>query len=416
MERGRPSLWLQDLKRLAKAWSQRTIAFARVWWDAVRREYRGLSPERVWAGVRREVFENRRLKAAVYVLVVTTWVLAVVWSRLLVPLDMPPFFRPAGGLHVIGFFENESGGFFGDSLPSLKENPSLFDTISPFWYSVGPDGTVSEKGYRDEVVDFARSRGIRIVPLVTNLKEGPGNGMAVVTEPDLRAQVVTRLADLTVDRGFDGLDMGFQLLPQEARDGYSTFINELAEALRARGKRLTVSVFSDIDLPAAVSGFIDYSAIGRSADLVVLQAFDRHWTLTPPGPIAPLPWVEASLERLTRLVPASKIVLNIGAHAYDWPEDRAEGIPEYLPTEAALRRAALTNSEVEYYESARQSFYTYRGTTGIGRVVWVQDARHLVDKVQLARRHRLAGVALWRLGFTEPGAIEQFEAALSGRR
>lgn len=416
MERGREAPWLVELKRLARGWTERATTFARDWYAAARREYRGLTPERVFDRWRRELSANRRLKTAAYVLAVSAWGVAIVWARILVPLDTAPFPRPAGGFEVIGFFESDSGGFFGDSLPTLEENADLFNTVSPFWYSIDPDGTVTEKGYRPEVVAFARSRGLLVIPLVTNAKEGPGNAAAVVTEPGLRTRTVDALAEIAAERGYDGLDLSLQLLPIEARDGYTAFVEELASALRAQGKRLTVSVFPEPELPPQISGFIDFAAVGRAADRVILQSYDRHWTLTPPGPISPLPWVEASLERLLTLIPPGKVILGIGAHAYDWPQDPDQGIPEYLPTEAALRRAALTKAEVIFDPASRQSYFTYRGSTGLSRVVWVQDAAHLVDKVELARRYRLAGVALWRLGFTEAGALDQLRTALTGGR
>jgi len=385
----------------------------RSWSAAVRREYSGLTLREAGRRVAREVAGSRHRRGAAWALVVTAWFALVVWARILVPLATTPYFFPAQRFTVLGFFENNAGGYFGDSLSALQQAPkNLFNSIAPFWYEVKADGQVEERGFRPEVVSFARSRGIRVVPMVSNAKATAGNSLGAISDPGLRRRVVDGLVAVAVDRGYDGLHITFALLPPEGRDSFTRFVEELASALHSVGRILSVSVFPDVGLPPEVSGFYDYRAIGAAADQVVLQVFDRHWTNTEPGPISPLSWAEASLDSLLGHVPAGKVVLGIGAHAYDWPEDPDLGLAEYLPTSAALRRAELVGAEVEFDPVSRQRTYTYEGSTGVNRVVWLQDAGHLADKVSLARSHGLAGVALWRLGFTEEGALETLARAL----
>jgi len=382
-------------------------------YEAVRREWRGLTFREAARRVGEEVLMNPRRRKAAYALVVTTWVAAIVWGRLLAPLAAAPFLRPAEAFTVVGYFENGTGGFFEDSLPALEAAPrGLFDVVSPFWYNIGPEGGVVERGFREEVVRLARSRGMRVIPLVNNLKTGPGNGLEVLTDRTLRRRTADELGDLVARRGYDGLALSFELIPPEGREGFSAFVRELAGILHTQGKVLHVLVFSDVELPRSVSGLYDYQAIGEAADRVVLLSFDRHWTLTDPGPLSPLPWVEAGVESLLRHVPRNKVILGIGTHAYDWPVDPDAGVPEFLPTAAALRRAELTGADVRHDPESGQSFFTYKGSTGVERVVWVQDTAHLVERAELARRLGLRGVALWRLGYSEEGALEALARAL----
>ncbi|HAI21233.1 MAG TPA: hypothetical protein DCM14_04985 [Clostridiales bacterium UBA8153] len=56
------------------------------------------------------------------------------------PLPPPrPVRRP---LEVFGYFENGGGGMFVPSLPALRRQQHLVDTVAPFWYSVNGDGTI----------------------------------------------------------------------------------------------------------------------------------------------------------------------------------------------------------------------------------------------------------------------------------
>ena len=376
---------------------------------------RGLDLGQVGRRLGREVFGNPSRDRAVYVLVILAWVSLVAWGRLIAPLAITPYFRPQARFQVIAFFENGAGSKFVDSLPTLKVYSGLFDTVSPFWHSVGADGRVAGDGYRGEVVSLARARGLSVVPLVSNVKSGAGNSFEAIRTPEARAKTVGNLVDLVAEKAYDGLNLGFELLPADARESYSTFLRELAVALHGRGKTLAVSVFGDVDVSPLVSGFLDYRAIGEAADLVVLLGYDRSWPATSPGPLAPLAWVEANIDSLLGYLPAGKLILGIGTHAYDWPIDPEAGRTDYLSTSAALARASDAGAAVQYDPVSRQSFYTYTSQAGADREVWLQDGSHVADKVQLAKSRGLRGVAIWRLGFGETGALEKLGGVV-GRR
>lgn len=376
------------------------------------RHYRGLGLGEAGRRAYQEVIASPKRNLAVYALVATAWVTLIVWGRLILPLATTPYAKPLGAFHVVAFFENGAGPFYPDSFPVLRQNYGLFDIVSPFWHSVDPAGEIASDGFRPGVVREARSRGLKIIPLVNNAKDGAGNSWDAIRTHAARSRTVANLAALAEARGYDGLNIGFELLPPEARLDYAAFIDELASALRTQGQVLAVSAFSDVELPPVISGFFDYERIGQAADYVILLGYDRHWTNTQPGPVSPLPWVEASIDSLLKHVPARKVILAIGTHAYDWPQDRGAGLPEYLPTATALDRAAEAGAEVVNEEPVRQRFFTYLDSTGAAREVWVQDAGHIADKLLLARRKGLRGVAIWRLGFSEPGALDTLARAL----
>ncbi len=403
---------IQDDLRVLRArlgqWSGRIVL-------AVRREYRGLRLAEMLRRVLGEVLANPRLGRAAFGLAVLAWSAMILWARILVPLAARPYFMPQPRFQSVAFFENGAGPEFPDSLPTFRSYVRLFDVVSPFWYSVGPSGDVAGGGYRPEVVDFARRKGLKVVPLVNNAKAGPDNSFEAIRTDAARARTVDALAAVAESRGYDGLNLDFELLPPEARDSYTALVTSLAAVLHAQGRTLTVSVFPDVEVSPELSGFFDYAAIGRAADFVVLMAYDRHWPATGPGPISPEPWVEAGLDSLLKYVPARKVILGIGSHAYDWPASAGTGIAEYLSTRTALQRAAAAGSATVYDSASRQSSFSYIAGEGSVRQVWVQDAPSLADKAALAQKRGLGGTALWRLGFSEDGALERFGRAL-GRR
>lgn len=403
--------FLEDLRTIRRRLGRWVRSLA----AATRREYGGLDLVEIARRLRREVFGNPLAGRALYGLTVTAWAAFIVWGRFLVPLATAPYFRPETRFQVIGFFENGTGPQFVDSWPTFQRYADLFDVVSPFWYSVDSSGKIVGDGYRPEVVNLARSRGIRVIPLVTNLKQSSGNGFDAIRTASARAKTVENLSNLVAARDYDGLNLGYELLPPEARESYSAFVTALGGALRGQGRTLLVSVFPDVEVSPAVSGFFDYRAIGRAADGIILLVYDLHYSATDPGPVAPLPWAEAGVDSLLGYVSPGKVILGVGSYAYDWPTASENGIAEYLSAATALARAQAEGVPVHLDPASRQSFFTYVSATGIKREVWLQNAQHLADKAALARAKGLSGLAVWRLGFSEDGALDLLAETL-GRR
>jgi len=295
-----------------------------------------------------------------------------------------------------------------DAAVSAEANSGVVGTVSPWCYGVALDGSVQSQlldgqpAERD-LVEAVAARGTRLVPTVADVTDGrwaPATVQAILHDPERRAAHVRALVDLVEQRGFAGLQIDYEDLGSGDQAVFSAFVGELAGGLHDKGAVLWVTVHPK----ATDEGYDernraqDYAAIGRSADAVVVMAYDWRWADSEPGSVAPIWWVAQVLEYTTSLIPAHKVVLGVGLYGYDWVG--AHGVP--VVWQQAQTLAARAGVHPRRDDSSGSSTFRY---TEQGRVheVWYEDTTSITAKLDLAVRYRLGGVELWRLGSEDPG-------------
>lgn len=174
---------------------------------------------------------------------------------------------------VIGYvtYWDQQRGF-----DTVRRQLGLFDEVSPFWYSLDATGRIVPTDDDNTTVDratvrFLQQRGIKVVPTVTNLRNGDWDPAVVRTvlhdSARLRAHV-DDIVQLATTEGYDGIDLDYEDLRAADRDAYSAFLRELSGALHARGKLLTSSVHPKTSDAGDDERNVaqDYRAIGAAVD------------------------------------------------------------------------------------------------------------------------------------------------------
>src|SRR5581483_195793 len=133
-------------------------------------------------------------------------------------------------------------------------------------------------------------------------------------------------------KAFDGIDIDYEAVPAASRDDFTAFLTTLAEKLHAAGKLLSVTVHAKTsDRPTwAGPGAEDWPAIGRVADTVKIMCYDYSWKGSPPGPIAPLDWIDAVATYAQSAIPNDKIMIGLPWYGYNWSASSATTSVSYL--------------------------------------------------------------------------------------
>ena len=294
-------------------------------------------------------------------------------------------------LQVTAFFENGWGGIYGDSFPGLRDNYKFIDVLSPFWYSLDDTGGVRVDRSRAEVLDFSQSKGIPVFPLVTN----QGKSGRFLTDETARRAALTNLLNLAEQYHYPGLNLDIESLPPGLKEPLAQFAQELHILLTVNQKQLYVCVYPQVDFPESRSGLHDYKALAEASDGLILMAYDHHRPGTRPGPVAALPWVETNIQNTLKVVPPEKLWLGIPGYGYRW---RGQAKTEAVPAWKAEADAREQKIPAQWDLVSQTPYYTL-GANSAGGVVWYEDARSAREKFKLARKYRLKGVALWRLGY-----------------
>lgn len=297
-------------------------------------------------------------------------------------------------------------------LASLRANRTRVGRISPFWFRLRHDGAQLQNraGAMDrEVLQVAAEAGIAIVPTITNDFD-PVRTTTMLRSEGSRARHVRQIVGLASRPAFAGIDLDYEQIATADRAKFTAFVEQLADALRARGRTLSVSVpaatSAAVGLPGSAA--IDYRAIGRAADEVRVLAYDFHTYCGGSGPIAPIDWVEDVVGYLKREVPRHKLVLGVPLYGYDWPPVGCAASRTWRDTTALRNRHQGELAWSRPWQTRRMR-YTVRGAR---RIAWFEDAASTSAKARLVEKHRLRGVALWRMGGEDPATWPQLQRTL----
>jgi len=290
---------------------------------------------------------------------------------------------------------------------TIENQGSQIDVASPWSYAVTATGGVElqpdlKAEGEAELTARLHELGMKVIPTIANTSSGlwdTGTISAVIRNPSLREAHVNAVVALIQDKGLDGIQIDYEDLPAADRGSFSSFVTDLGAAIHAIDKLLYVTVHVKED----DAGYDDrnksqdYAAIGKAADMVCLMAYDWHWSTGPAGPIAPYDWVDRVLRYSVTQIPPNKILLGVGLFGYDWVGSTATN----LTWRQVVALAALHQADEEWDVGAQSPHFSYT-VDGVEHEVWYEDGRSAAQKFDLARRYRLGGVELWRLGGEDP--------------
>ena len=293
--------------------------------------------------------------------------------------------------------------------PNLEVDPPhrAVDVLSPTWFVLSAaDGSVASKADPAYAAN-AIKRGIRVEPLFANGFD-PDRTRAFLADAAARARSVKTLAGFCRSLGLDGINIDFENVYDDDRDRLTSYVAELATALRQLGLRTSIDVTVASEKPNW-SACYDREALGRIVDAVVLMAYDENWKGGPvSGPVASIGWVERAVSELARLVPPGKIWLGVPLYTREWEETPVDG--QWKKTGAlalsmadAETRLARNGASVAWDPSLGLRYGEYL-KDGKRYRIWLEDERSLALKAGLVTRYGLGGVAAWRRGFEKPAA------------
>lgn len=303
-----------------------------------------------------------------------------------------PYLSPGGGGFMVIAFAGGPGSDTASIYQNLATNASQVTYLAPYWYKVNADGSVTAS-VDQQLLALARRYNVKVAPLFTN---GRGNETFLL-QPTVRSRAVANISAIVRSNNYAGASIDFELLRPDARVGLVSFTTQLVRSLHAMRKMVSVDVVPEGHSNLS-RGAYDYHSLATVADAVVLMTYDEHDDTSSAGPVAGIDWVTRRLqEALGAGVPADKLVLGIADYGYDWSgSGHAPTVAERdVPGIATAHHAAIV------WSSADQEPHLTYTSGGATHQIWFENSKAVGIRVALARRQRLAGVALWRMGYED---------------
>jgi len=308
---------------------------------------------------------------------------------------------------------------------SWEANRAHIQELSPVWYQLAPGGDGSilpYAGARDSgLVEEAHAQSTLVIPLINNCYSNagfdPAPASAMLHDPARRAAHVNTLVNETLTYNYDGIDVDYESLNGSAdRDAFSLFVEELAAALHAQGKLLSVTVHPKTGEPGFWDGpqAQDWARIGAAADRFRIMTYGYHWGTSEPGPIAPIWWMEDVIGFAASVVPPNRVYVGIHFYGHDWSGGSSSSLT-WESAQALITAHGATpqwKTASGWGRAVSESWFTYTDDAGRAHEVWYADETSISARLRLVQQYGLGGIAVWRLGGEDPANWSTIEAAL----
>jgi spore germination protein YaaH len=304
-----------------------------------------------------------------------------------------------------------------DSYRSLVAHVDQITVLGPQVYTVDSLGIVY--GQLDSrVLALARSRGVKVMPLVVNEGFNQPALRRLLGDTAARSRAIASFVELCRRNGYWGIQFDVENLNIQDRDRFTAWFTDAARALHAAGFTISAAIVHQTDDLAGPTGYhrfladswrtFDLAALGKAADFLSVMSYDQHTRRTPPGPVAGVPWVKAIVEHFLRYVPPEKLSLGIPLYGDYWSA-RPDPTPERARTSANSvswfwgSGLAERNGATLKWDDVQQVPYTSFEVGGTFEWLFLENARSFNAKLAIMREHKLRGFSAWVLGPEDPG-------------
>ena len=317
-----------------------------------------------------------------------------------------------------------------EGVASVTSKPSVISEVSAFWYRATEKSLVRPMAgnWHPEsdltaAIDELHLSGVAVFATV---KDDGFNGpmmWRLLSDADKRNKLVDSVVSMVERTGADGAEIDFEGMNFEGTAKQRTGIKRLFPVFL---KRLQEQLHRDdavlaIALPARRSAsdphweVIDYDAIGKVADRARVMTYDYHVASGDPGPIGPYAWTRDVMEHARRQFRGVPLSIGTVAYGYNWYVKTLRGnCPNEVkgstaPTHSQVMGLANDyNAKILWSKDAREHHFDYRrpyaehGRCVTLRRVWFGDAKSAEERLRLANRLGIQGIAVWPFGFEDP--------------
>lgn len=163
-----------------------------------------------------------------------------------------------------------------ETLPNLT-----FLTV--FTYGFTPEGelvTIDDS----ELIEKTKSGSVAPLMLISTLTEEGNfsNELAdvLLNNPDIQDILIENILINIREKGYFGLDIDFEFIPEKDRELYALFVEKITQRLNAENFLVFVSLApkTSADQPGLLYEAHDYYALGRAANAVLVMTYEWGYT------------------------------------------------------------------------------------------------------------------------------------------
>lgn len=286
------------------------------------------------------------------------------------------------------------------TLDSVLNNAPGLNVISPTWYRLSDNQGNIKNASSSDYVNKCHELGIEVWALVSNFEEEGVDTTQILNRTSSRDNLVNSLVAAAIADNIDGINIDFEALSIDAKDGFIEFVRELS--LKCKANNLVLSI--DNYKPEAHTMFYNRSEQAKFADYIIVMAYDEHHgDSTEAGSNSSLPFVNTAVKDTLAEVPSEQLVLGLPFYTRLFTTENGKVSQKALGMTEANKLSEKYNVE-KIWQADKEQYYVKYEDGGKVNEVWLEDEESLSRKLALVKNDNLGGVAFWKLGF-EPSSI-----------
>ena len=287
----------------------------------------------------------------------------------------------------------------------LEETLPYLDGLKVFSYGFTLEGELIPPMSDDAwMIERAQQWGTRPILTLTPLGEdGHFNNnlvSALVRSHELQQRIIWELGSTMQEKGFGGLDIDFEYVLADDREGFAAFVGLATRVMNLFGYPVTVALApkTSAEQRGLLYEGIDYALLGAAANRAMLMTYEWGYSQGPPMAVAPINMVRRVVDYAVTAIPREKLSLGIPNYGYDWalPYERGVTRAKTINNHQAVQLAIDFGVDIRFDETAMSPYFRY-WQYGIQHEVWFEDVRSIKAKFDLIKEYELSGAGYWQL-------------------
>lgn len=309
-----------------------------------------------------------------------------------------------------------------DYISLVERTNGALNEVSPSYFDLKSDGTLSLNTVDTNFVDTMHKKGITVVPFLSNHWDREKGRNALKNKEILVNQIVNAVKKYNLD----GVNVDLENLTEVDKNEYTNFVKLLKERLPS-GKTVAVAVAANpYGLTSGWQGSYDYSNLAKYSDYLMIMAYDEHYEGGKSGAVAGIEFVENSVRYALRYVNSEKLVLGIPFYGRYWKNGSSYGgygvtinkieklISKYASKVVYDTNAQAVKATITIKKGEICPVINGKALTAGTYTFWYENEQSLTKKLELISKYNLKGSGSWSLGQEDAGTWSYYKNVVNG--
>lgn len=276
------------------------------------------------------------------------------------------------------------------------------NVVSPTWFRIADnDGGLSDIGSLD-YVKKCHDKGVQVWALFSNFENKSVDTTTVLNHTSSRDNLVNNMIAKAIAYNLDGINVDFEQVSTDAKDGYVEFIKELSIKCENNDIILSVDNYS----PTASSLHYNRKVQAQYADYLIVMAYDEHYAGGgEAGSNASISFVKKAVSESLKEVPKDQLILGMPFYSRIWKTKDGVLSTETIGMKSESDYIKSHNAQETWQDDLGQNYVEFSEDDATYQL-WVEDEKSLALKLGVMKDNSLAGGAFWKEGLESDSVWE----------